>query len=150
MPAWKHRMTDEEIWDVVAFVKERLPYVTATQYREMAAAVQREPARTRPDSVDVDGRADARAGRRAMDQYACATCHVIPGVTGATRPVGPPLDGIASRSYIAGVLENSTENMVRWIMWPQRVSPLTAMPDLGVTPEDARDMAAYLATLKSR
>jgi hypothetical protein len=48
------------------------------------------------------------------------------------------------------VLANSPENMVRWLMWPTRVSPLTAMPDLGVTEEDARNMAAYLATLKAR
>jgi mono/diheme cytochrome c family protein len=151
MPAWKYRMDDDEIWQVVAFVKERLPYVTAAQYREMAARVERPPARPRaeiPAGRPLGG--DARAGKRAMDQYACATCHVIPGVTGAVKQVGPPLEGMASRSFIAGVLENTTENMVRWIMWPQRVSPITAMPDLSVTEQDARDMAAYLATLEAK
>jgi cytochrome c1 len=62
--------------------------------------------------------------------------------------VGPPLKGIASRLMLGGVLPNSEENMVRWIRFPQEVTPLTAMPDLGVTERDARDMAAYLATLK--
>ena len=85
-----------------------------------------------------------------MDQYACATCHVIPGITGATRQVGPPLKGMATRSYIAGVLENTGDNMVRWLMFPTRISPPTAMPDLGVTEQDARDMAAYIATLKAQ
>ena len=151
MPAWKYRMSDEEIWQVVAFVKERLPYVTPEQYREMAARLSPVPAKPRAEtSAGETAQGDARAGRRAMDQYACATCHVIPGITGATKQVGPPLEGMASRSYIAGVLENSTGNMVRWLMWPQRVSPITAMPDLEVTEQDARDMAAYLATLKAK
>ncbi|HYH42691.1 MAG TPA: c-type cytochrome [Burkholderiales bacterium] len=150
MPAWKYRMSDEEIWQVVAFVKERLPYVTPVQYRDMVARMEPVPERPRPEALAGAPQGDARAGMRAMDQYACATCHVIPGITGATKHVGPPLEGMASRSYIAGVLENSSENMVRWIMWPQRVSPITAMPDLGVTEQDARDMTAFLATLKAK
>ena len=151
MPAWKYRMSDEEIWEVVAFVKGRLPYVTAREYREMSSrlAPLERPRDTRAEPALRAMPGDARAGRRAIDQHACATCHVIPGITGATRQVGPPLRGMASRSYIAGVLENTPENMVRWIMWPQRASPLTAMPDLGVEEQDARDIAAYLATLKA-
>jgi mono/diheme cytochrome c family protein len=150
MPAWKHRMTDDEIWQVVAFVKERLPYLTPAQYREAAAKLS--PPAARAEAAEstlksnVFGNPDA--GRRAMDQYACATCHVIPGITGATQQVGPPLRGMASRSYIAGVLANTPANMVRWLMSPPRVSAGTAMPDLGVGEQDARDMAAYLATLK--
>jgi len=49
---------------------------------------------------------------------------------------------------LGGVLSNSPDNMVRWIREPQQASPLTAMPDLGVTERDARDMAAYLSTLR--
>jgi len=92
---------------------------------------------------------DARAGRRAIDQYACATCHVIPGITGATRHAGPPLTGIASRTYLAGVLPNTPHNLVRWIMRPQHTRPITAMPDVRVREKDARDIAAYLETLRS-
>jgi cytochrome c1 len=62
--------------------------------------------------------------------------------------VGPPLKGVASRVIIGGVLPNSPENMVLWLRHPQKVAPLTAMPDLGVTEQDARDIAAYLATLE--
>ena len=87
-------------------------------------------------------------GRIAIQQYACVACHQIPGVTGHGARVGPPLSGIASRTTLGGVLPNSPENMVRWIREPQKLSPLTAMPDLRVTERDARDMAAYLATLK--
>lgn len=83
-----------------------------------------------------------------MQQYACVSCHVIPGVVAASNPVGPSLAAIGSRKYLAGVLPNTPDNMVRWLRAPQEVAPTTAMPDLGVTQADARDMAAFLETLK--
>jgi len=83
-----------------------------------------------------------------MRKYGCQTCHTVPGVVGANGLVGPPLAGIASRSYIAGVLPNAPDNMLAWIRDPQRVDPKTAMPNTGVTPSDARHIAAYLYTLK--
>jgi cytochrome c1 len=54
--------------------------------------------------------------------------------------------GIAGRTIIAGRLENKPANLRRWIEHPQAVSPGTAMPDLGVTPADSRDIAAFLYT----
>jgi cytochrome c2 len=99
------------------------------------------------DTVEMLTGGDVARGRVALRQYACGTCHVIPGVTGADQLVGPPLNGIASRHYLGGVLPNTPENMIRWIRHPQDVSPLSAMPDLGVTERDARDMLAYLYTL---
>ena len=91
---------------------------------------------------------DVRRGRVAIRQYACQTCHVIPGVTGANALVGPPLNGIASRSYLAGVLTNTPDHMIEWLRNPQEIDPLSAMPDVGVTEQDARDIAAYLYTLR--
>lgn len=88
------------------------------------------------------------AGKQAITQYACHTCHTIPGVTGANRMVGPPLGGVAKRTYIAGVLPNTPENMLRWIRTPLAVDPLTAMPDMGVTEAHGRDIVAYLYTLE--
>jgi cytochrome c1 len=58
------------------------------------------------------------------------------------------LGQIASRVYIAGVLPNTPENMIRWILNPQTVDPLTAMPNVGLTAAAARDIASYLYTLK--
>ena len=87
-------------------------------------------------------------GRRAMQRYSCTACHTVPGIQGADARVGPPLAGIASRVYIAGVLPNTADNLERWIMDPQGVDEHTAMPYLGVTLPDARDIAAYLYTLK--
>jgi cytochrome c len=91
---------------------------------------------------------DPARGRVLMRTYGCQTCHTIPGVVGADGSVGPPLSGVASRSYIGGVLVNAPENMVRWIQNPKSVDPLTAMPNVGVTPSDARHIAAYLYTLR--
>jgi cytochrome c2 len=87
-------------------------------------------------------------GPELIRSYGCGTCHTVAGVTGAKGLVGPPLAGIAQRAYIAGVLPNAPENMVRWIENPKAVDPLTAMPVLGVSPADARDIAAYLYTLR--
>ena len=87
-------------------------------------------------------------GRLKMERYGCASCHTIPGVRGADSLVGPPLTRVASRTYVAGVLTNTPDNMIRWIKDPPGVDPLTAMPNLGVTDEDARDIASYLYTLK--
>ncbi len=87
-------------------------------------------------------------GRLLLRQFACGSCHDIPGVAAASGKVGPPLAGIASRVYLGGVLPNSPENMARFIRRPQDIDPRTAMPDLGVTEPHARDMVAYLYTLK--
>jgi cytochrome c len=99
------------------------------------------------DAVESRIGGDVERGRVALRQYACGTCHVIPGVTGADALVGPPLNGIGTRRYIGGILPNTPANMMRWIRHPQDVSPLSAMPELGVTEDDALDMIAYLYTL---
>ncbi|HEX9942407.1 MAG TPA: c-type cytochrome [Thermoanaerobaculia bacterium] len=87
-------------------------------------------------------------GKATIRRYGCQTCHSIPGVEGARGQVGPPLDGIGSRSYLAGRLHNEPQNLIRWIRDPQGVEPGTAMPELGVTEQDGRDIAAYLYTLR--
>jgi cytochrome c2 len=90
---------------------------------------------------------DPKRGREALAGFGCGACHHIPGIRGARGSVGPPLASFARRSYIAGQLVNSPDNLVRWIVDPQGVEPGTAMPNLGVIPAVARDMAAYLYTL---
>ena len=62
--------------------------------------------------------------------------------------VGPPLVGWARRTMVAGYLPNTPDQLVRWITAPQSVAPGNAMPNLGVTDRDARDIAAYLYTLR--
>jgi cytochrome c len=90
---------------------------------------------------------DPERGRALTGDRGCGGCHVIPGVPRATGLVGPSLERMASRVYIAGVLANSPGNMVRWLQNPPAVDPLTAMPNLHLEQHDARDIAAYLYTL---
>ena len=91
---------------------------------------------------------NAENGRLLLRQFGCGACHRIPGVADAQGNVGPPLAAIGTRGFIAGVLPNTPQNMVRWLRHPQAVNPRSAMPDLGVTERDAHDIAAYLSTLR--
>lgn len=91
---------------------------------------------------------DVRRGLEFIQRYGCGSCHVIPDVPRARGQVGPPLQGIANRAYLGGVLPNTPDNMVLWIRAPRGVEPRTAMPDLGVSEAEARDMTAFLYTLR--
>jgi cytochrome c2 len=79
-----------------------------------------------------------------MTNNGCGGCHQIPGVPGADGNVGPPLSGIASRAYLGGATANSPEHLVAWIRDARSIAPHTAMPTIGVSVQEARDMAAYL------
>ncbi len=91
---------------------------------------------------------DPEVGRIAIEVYGCGSCHTIPGVPGANSLVGPPLNAWADRQYIAGTLTNEPANLISWIQYPQAIEPGTAMPNMGVTEDDAEDIAAYLYTLR--
>ena len=92
--------------------------------------------------------ASVARGRALMTDYGCHTCHTIPGVPNARALVGPPLNGWADRIYIAGSLVNSPDNLTAWLRDPQAIEPGTVMPNMGVSEEEARDMAAFLYTLR--
>ena len=112
-----------------------------------ALAACRSGERAHQEAVAITG-GDPDRGRQAIRLYGCGTCHEIAGVAGAEGKVGPPLTGIASRAYIAGVLPNTPENLARWIKAPQSIVPGNAMPDMGVSASDAADITAYLYKLR--
>jgi len=87
---------------------------------------------------------DAVAGKVAIAKFGCGSCHVIPGVERARGLVGPPLSDFAWRTYIAGTIYNTPPNLEAWIRLPDSVEPGTVMPTLGVSRQEARDIAAYL------
>jgi cytochrome c1 len=91
---------------------------------------------------------DAERGKAQIVAYGCGTCHTIPGIREARGLVGPPLTRFARRAYIAGEVPNNLDFLIRWITVPQAIEPGTAMPNLGVTEGRARDIAAYLYTLR--
>jgi putative membrane protein len=94
-------------------------------------------------AADVTGGDPAR-GRTAIQHYGCIACHTVDGIRQSEAMVGPPLLRMASRSYLAGNLENNAANMIRFIQHPKKLHSDTAMPEMGVTDQDAKDIAAYL------
>ena len=90
---------------------------------------------------------DPAAGKRTIEAYGCQACHAIPNIRRFGGQVGPPLDHIATRAYIGGELPNTPRNLVLWLYDPHSVEKHTAMPTLGLSKKEARDVAAYLYTL---
>lgn len=91
---------------------------------------------------------DPHRGRALIPRYGCDSCHTIPGVPTADALVGPPLERVAMRMFLAGRVPNTPENMMRWIRNPHAFDERTVMPEMGVTDEDSRDITAYLYTLR--
>lgn len=98
-------------------------------------------------AIQVAG-GDPERGRTLVRSFGCVACHVVPGVAGHGSNVGPPLHKMGARVYIGGVLPNTPDDMVRWLMNPPAIDPRTAMPNLGITEPEARDIAAYLYALR--
>ena len=103
--------------------------------------------RTEREAAAMTG-GDPSRGKVSISYYGCSSCHTIPGIRGADALAGPPLDRIASRTYIGGVVQNTPDNMMQWVKDPRHIDPKTAMPNLHVKAEQARDIAAYLYTLQ--
>ena len=99
-------------------------------------------------TVSAGSTASADRGRTAIEIYGCGKCHTIPGIRGANGVVGPPLESVARRTYIGGNFPNTPDTLAHWIMAPQTMKPKTAMPSLGLSEPQARDVAAYLETLQ--
>jgi cytochrome c len=101
-----------------------------TRAREIAAA----------DMTD----GDPKRGKAAIVRIGCGACHRIPGIATAVGRVGPDLSQIGENVFVAGVTSNKPGNIVQWILNPQAIDPKTAMPDLGLDRQTAKDIAAFL------
>lgn len=153
MPAWEYRLSEGDLWDLVAFM-QHLPQLNAREYTHWQQRADAQLAKAHRCGVRIDSSkpvlshaGDIQRGRQALHQHACAACHSIPGVTGSAAFVGPPLDQFARRELIAGTLRTSQDNLVRWLMHTQQIKPGSAMPQVVVSTQDAHDMAAYLLSL---
>jgi cytochrome c1 len=105
------------------------------------------PSFNNPGMFYVEG-GDPQRGEAALRDYGCGACHTIPGIPGANATVGPSLTNWAERAYIVGSMSNTPENLLRWLRVPQEIEPGSVMPNLDVTEQAARDMSAYLYTLR--
>lgn len=158
-------MEDQQLGGIVMWMPAALTYVAGALW--LAAGALRVPAMTplraslgmamlvllagcRFAGADEGSmlNGDPERGKRLVRLYGCNSCHTIPDFPGDEPTVGPSLEGIARRSFIGGVLTNSPENLVRWILDPPAIDSLTAMPNVHVAPHDAVDIAEYLYTLK--
>ena len=93
-------------------------------------------------------RGDPDQGPDLMRQYGCTGCHKIPGVSGPGGLAGPPLQQVAQRVYVGGVVPNTPQNLIQWIVDPKSINPRTAMPITGISETEARHVAAYLYSRK--
>lgn len=100
-----------------------------------------------PPAAQAQG-TNPQRGAALIQTYGCGVCHAVPGVRNAVGMVGPPFAELAQRGYVAGMLRNTPDNLVTWLRSPQSIVPGNAMPDMGVSEQDARDIAAYLYTLR--
>jgi len=156
MPAWGGRLPDEDIWAVAALLQQ-LPQLSPESWAALDQLVQplpcpAEPPLGQPGASWRDGMAPTAAaatrGRAAMYLHGCPGCHVIPGVVGSPRQVGPPLAGYGRRSQIKGRWDNNRDNLAAWVRDPQALDPGTAMPSIGMHEGDAQAIAVYLLTLR--
>lgn len=84
-------------------------------------------------------------GKMLIEYYGCGACHRIGGISLANGHVGPPLTNFVRRyRLIAGVMPNTPQNVVRWILDPPKIVPTVDMPDLGLGRRGAEDVVAYL------
>lgn len=124
-----------------------LPVLVAVAVAALVTACaqgQRGAATTGPGAADGVEFGDAENGRELFVGYSCGACHQHAGIATATGRVGPALDDLADQRIIAGVLPNTPEMLAEWIRSPQVYDEDTGMPDLGVSEEDAADIAAFL------
>ncbi len=119
-----------------------IPFLALTAI--LFLACNREP----KHPAELAGVSNVNRGKEAIERYGCNACHIIPGIPGPKGMVGPPLDHMASRSFIAGKFPNNPQTMTDWLQNPPKYDPQSAMPNLGVTPADSRDISAYLYTLR--
>jgi len=104
----------------------------------------RDTQRTTDETAAATHGGNAAAGEQLIVQNGCGACHDIPGIPGPHGTVGPSLKDLAKRQFIAGRLANSPDNLTLWIENPRAIDAGTAMPNVGLTHDEARDVAAYL------
>lgn len=101
-----------------------------------------------PEDTANDAALLLAAGAQAFQRGGCVACHRIAG-TPAQGPLGPDLTHVGSRRTIAaGILENTPEEMARWIRDPQAIKPGVLMPNMGLSEAQIETIVAYLQALE--
>jgi cytochrome c oxidase subunit 2 len=91
---------------------------------------------------------NAAKGEDIFMQGACKACHTIKG-TEANGQIGPNLTHVGSRETIAGgLMDNTPENLAKWLSDPQAMKPGNKMPNLGLSANQVSSLVAFLQNLK--
>ena len=99
------------------------------------------------ESVPLPPIGNAAAAKAHMEKYACQACHVIPGM-GEGGALGPDLTGFAVRTTLNGRVQKNPQAVAAYLLNPTAVDAQTSMPAVGLSEEEAKDIAAFLETLK--
>ena len=103
-----------------------------------------------PDRTPTLGDADTARGRQLVSAKGCVACHTFPDVKWPRGGLGPSLENFGRQGLIAGRLSNQPGVLMRFIRNAPALVPGTAMPATSMTDQEARDVTAYLLTLKPR
>ncbi|MCO4753038.1 MAG: c-type cytochrome [Bacteriovoracaceae bacterium] len=154
MPAFGLGQSEQDIWDLSAFVT-RLNTLSPEEYKHMLLALQDDalaeelqwvaPEQGWKKLKQVSNR---KRGKRLLKRFGCTGCHIIPGIRSLNSYGGPPLTNWKKRHFIAGSVANNPINLVQWIRFPETINKGTMMPNLNVSERDAWDMANYLLSIE--
>ena len=92
--------------------------------------------------------ADPANGLIVIERVGCASCHAVPGVRWPVGATAASLDGFGDSPLISGRLPNQPDTLVRFLRNAPALDPQTAMPPMPLSQAEARDVAAYLYTLR--
>ena len=90
---------------------------------------------------------NATAAKAHMEKYSCQACHVIPGM-GPGGALGPDLTGFGSRPTLNARVPKNPQAVAAYLLNPTAIDAQTSMPAVGLSEEEAKDIAAFLETLK--
>lgn len=97
--------------------------------------------------VDATG-GHIERGRELARSNGCMSCHSVPDESSAESGYGPDLEGFGNNRLIAGAVENEPDTLIAFLMDPQSLVPGTSMPTVGLTEQEARDIASWLYSLE--
>lgn len=101
-----------------------------------------------PDERNQLPGASPTRGLAVIERVGCGSCHAIPGLQWPEGSVGPTLRGFSERNLISGHLPNRPDILAAYVRNAPEVLPGTTMPGMPITRGEARDVAAYLYTLR--
>jgi len=136
-------------WMLFDVVAEPMAQFKAWEQQQLH---QPTPPQSRPPAMGYTS-SEVTAGAKLFTYYSCQSCHYVQGVNGAspqpTVDYAPPLTHVGSRSIIAaGAISNTAAHMEQWLMNPDTIKPGVHMPNFQLSETQARDLSAYLESLR--